>query len=174
MRFNSKSERNLAFEQALLRYDIIKKGLLKISKEELSSAQETTLEELDEMFGVVKQLTCGEAVADLIAYAFLGYAGAIKALRSDLGLTQTQASEKTGVPVATIRQIERGAVYLSEERLKEYANKLGYKDDIVDKIVEFKYPVSVVRTHVEEELANYGIGSYEADEELLRSLIEKV
>ena len=102
-----------------------------------------------------------------------GYAGAIKALRSDLGLTQTQASEKTGVPVATIRQIERGAVYLSEERLKEYANKLGYKDDIVDKIVEFKYPVSVVRTHVEEELANYGIGSYEADEELLRSLIEK-
>ena len=59
MRFNSKSERNLAFEQALLRYDIIKKGLLKISKEELSSAQETTLEELDEMSGVVKQLTCG-------------------------------------------------------------------------------------------------------------------
>ena len=49
MRFNSKSERNLAFEQALLRYDIIKKGLLKISKEELSSAQETTLEELDDM-----------------------------------------------------------------------------------------------------------------------------
>ena len=57
MRFNSKSERNLAFEQALLRYDIIKKGLLKISKEELSSAQETTLEELDEMSGVVKQLS---------------------------------------------------------------------------------------------------------------------
>lgn len=102
-----------------------------------------------------------------------GYAGAIKALRSDLGLTQTQASEKTGVPVATIRQTERGAVYLSEERLKEYTNKLGYKDDIVDKIVKFKYPVSVVRTHVEEELANYGIGSHEADEELLRSLIEK-
>ena len=102
-----------------------------------------------------------------------GYAGAIKALRSDLDLTQTQASEKTGVPVATIQQTERGAVYLSEERLKEYANKLGYKDDIVDKIVKFKYPVSVVRTHVEEELANYGIGSYEADEELLRSLIEK-
>ena len=49
---------------------------------------------------------------------------------------------------------------MSEELLKEYANKLGYKDDIVDKIVEFKYPVSVVRTHVEEELANYyGIGS---------------
>ena len=48
MRFNSKSERNLAFEQALLRYDIIKKGLLKLSKEELSSAQETTLEELEE------------------------------------------------------------------------------------------------------------------------------
>jgi transcriptional regulator with XRE-family HTH domain len=102
-----------------------------------------------------------------------GYAGAIKALRSDLGLTQTQASEKTGVPVATIRQTERGAVYLSEERLKEYTNKLGYKDDIVYKIVKFKYPVSVVRAHVEEELANYGIGSHEADEELLRSLIEK-
>ena len=49
MRFNSKSERNLAFEQALLRYDIIKKGLLKISKEELSSAQETTPEELDDI-----------------------------------------------------------------------------------------------------------------------------
>ena len=30
MRFNSKSDRDLAFEQALLRYDIIKKGLLKI------------------------------------------------------------------------------------------------------------------------------------------------
>ena len=75
MRFNSKSERNLAFEQALLRYDIIKKGLLKISKEELSSAQETTLEELDEMSGVVKQLACGEAVADLIAYAFLDDTG---------------------------------------------------------------------------------------------------
>ena len=102
-----------------------------------------------------------------------GYAGAVKALRTDLGLSQTQASEKTGVPVATIRQTERGAVYLSEERLKEYANKLGYKDDIVDKIVKFKYPVSVVRAHVEEELANYGIGSHEADEELLRSLIEK-
>ena len=111
-----------------------------------------------------------ERVAILIRQ---GYAGAIKALRSDLDLTQTQASEETGVPVATIRQTERGAVYLSEERLKEYANKLGYKDDIVDKIVEFKYPVSVVRTHVEEELANYGIGLYEADEELLRSLIEK-
>ena len=63
----------LAFEQALLRYDIIKKGLLKISKEELSSAHETTLEELDEMFGVVKQLTWGEAVAELIAYAFLAF-----------------------------------------------------------------------------------------------------
>ena len=71
MLFYSRSDRDLAFEQALLRYDIIKKGLLKISKEELSSAQETTLEELDEMSGVVKQLTCGEAVADLIAYAFL-------------------------------------------------------------------------------------------------------
>lgn len=71
MRFNSKSERNLAFEQALLRYDIIKKGLLKISKEELSSAQETTLEELDEMSELVEQLTNGEAVADLVAYAFL-------------------------------------------------------------------------------------------------------
>ena len=64
-------ERLGLLSQPLLRYDIIKKGLLKISKEELSSAQETTLEELDEMFGVVKQLTCGEAVADLIAYAFL-------------------------------------------------------------------------------------------------------
>lgn len=102
-----------------------------------------------------------------------GYAGAIKALRSDLGLSQTQASEKTGVPVATIRQTERGAVYLSEERLKEYANKLGYEDDIVDKIVEFKYPVNVVRTYVEEELANYGVDSHEANENLLRSLIEK-
>lgn len=102
-----------------------------------------------------------------------GYAGAVKALRTDLGLSQTQASEKTGVPVATIRQTERGAVYLSEERLKEYANKLGYEDDIVDKIVEFKYPVNVVRTYVEEELANYGVDSHEADEDLLRSLIEK-
>lgn len=60
-----------------------------------------------------------ERVAILIRQ---GYAGAIKALRSDLDLTQTQASEETGVPVATIRQTERGAVYLSEERLKEYAN----------------------------------------------------
>ena len=68
-----------------------------------------------------------------------GYAGAVKALRTDLGLSQTQASEKTGVPVATIRQTERGAVYLSEERLKEYANKLGYEDETVAKIVEFKY-----------------------------------
>ena len=49
MRFNSKSERNLAFEQALLRYDIIKKGLLKISKYQLSLAQETTPEELDDI-----------------------------------------------------------------------------------------------------------------------------
>ena len=71
MRFKSKSDRDLAFEQALLRYDIIKKGLLKISKEELSSAQETTLEELDEMSELVEQLTNGEAVADLVAYAFL-------------------------------------------------------------------------------------------------------
>lgn len=39
MRFNSKSDRDLDFEQALLRYDIIKKRLLKISNEELSLAQ---------------------------------------------------------------------------------------------------------------------------------------
>lgn len=102
-----------------------------------------------------------------------GYAGAVKALRTDLGLSQTQASEKTGVPVATIRQTERGAVYLSEERLKEYANKLGYEDETVDKIVEFKYPVQAIRNYVEEELANYGVSSDEADEYLLRDLIEK-
>ena len=71
MRLDLKIDRDLAFEQALLRYDIIKKGLLKISKEELSSAQETTLEELDEMSELVEQLTNGEAVADLVAYAFL-------------------------------------------------------------------------------------------------------
>lgn len=71
MLFYSRSDRDLAFDQAFLRYYILKKELLKISKEQLSSSQETTLEELDEMSGVVKQLTCGEAVADLIAYAFL-------------------------------------------------------------------------------------------------------
>lgn len=71
MRFKSKSDRDLAFEQALLRYNVIKKELLKISKEQLSSAQETTLEELDEMSELVEQLTNGEAVADLVAYAFL-------------------------------------------------------------------------------------------------------
>ena len=49
MRFKSKSDRDLAFEQALLRYNVIKKELLKISKEQLSSAQETTLEELDDI-----------------------------------------------------------------------------------------------------------------------------
>ena len=102
-----------------------------------------------------------------------GYAGAVKALRTDLGLSQTQASEKTGVPVATIRQTERGAVYLSEERLKEYANKLGYEDEMVAKIVEFKYPVQAIRNYVEEELANHGVSSDEADEYLLRDLIEK-
>lgn len=56
MRFKSKSDRDLAFEQALLRYNVIKKELLKISKEQLSSAQETTLEELDEMSELVEQL----------------------------------------------------------------------------------------------------------------------
>lgn len=71
MRFKSKSDRDLAFEQALLRYNVIKKELLKISKEQLSSAQETTLEELDEMSELVEQLTNGEAVADLVVYAFL-------------------------------------------------------------------------------------------------------
>ena len=71
MRFKSKSDRDLAFEQALLRYNVIKKELLKILKEQLSSAQETTLEELDEMSELVEQLTNGEAVADLVAYAFL-------------------------------------------------------------------------------------------------------
>ncbi|WP_368386942.1 hypothetical protein [Streptococcus salivarius] len=71
MRFKSKSDRDLAFEQALLRYNVIKKELLKISKEQLSSAQETTLEELDEMSELVEQLTNGEAVADLVTYAFL-------------------------------------------------------------------------------------------------------
>ncbi len=71
MRFNSKSDRDLAFEQALLRYHIMKKELLKNSKEQLSSSQETTLEELDEMSELVEQLTNGEAVADLVAYAFL-------------------------------------------------------------------------------------------------------
>lgn len=71
MRFKSKSDRDLAFEQALLRYNVIKKELLKISKEQLSSAKETTLEELDEMSELVEQLTNGEAVADLVAYAFL-------------------------------------------------------------------------------------------------------
>ena len=71
MRFNLKSDRDLAFEQALLRYNILKKELLKISKEQLSSSQETTLEELDEMSELVEQLTNGEAVADLVAYAVL-------------------------------------------------------------------------------------------------------
>lgn len=71
MRFNSKSDRDLAFEQALLRYHIMKKELLKISKEQLSSTQETTLEQLDEMSELVEQLANGEAVADLVAYAFL-------------------------------------------------------------------------------------------------------
>lgn len=71
MRFNSKSDRDLAFEQALLRYHIMKKELLKISKEQLSSTQETTLEQLDEMSALVEQLTNGESVADLVAYAFL-------------------------------------------------------------------------------------------------------
>lgn len=71
MRFNSKSDRDLAFEQALLRYHIMKKELLKNSKEQLSLSQETTLEELDEMSELVEQLTNGEAVADLVAYAFL-------------------------------------------------------------------------------------------------------
>lgn len=71
MRFNSKSDRDLAFEQALLRYHIMKKELLKISKEQLSSTQETTLEQLDEMSELVEQLTNGESVADLVAYAFL-------------------------------------------------------------------------------------------------------
>ena len=71
MRFNSKSDRDLAFEQALLRYHIMKKELLKISKEQLSLSQETTLEELDEMSELVEQLTNGEAVADLVVYAFL-------------------------------------------------------------------------------------------------------
>lgn len=71
MRFNSKSDRDLAFEQALLRYHIMKKELLKISKEQLSSTQETTLEQLDEMSELVEQLTNGESVADIVAYAFL-------------------------------------------------------------------------------------------------------
>lgn len=71
MRFNSKSDRDLAFEQALLRYHIMKKELLKISKEQLSSTQETTLEQLDEMSELVEQLTNGESVADLVAYSFL-------------------------------------------------------------------------------------------------------
>lgn len=71
MRFNSKSDRDLVFEQALLRYHIMKKELLKISKEQLSSTQETTLEQLDEMSELVEQLTNGESVADLVAYAFL-------------------------------------------------------------------------------------------------------
>lgn len=71
MRFNSKSDRDLAFEPALLRYHIMKKELLKISKEQLSLTQETTLEQLDEMSELVEQLTNGESVADLVAYAFL-------------------------------------------------------------------------------------------------------
>ncbi|CAD0171660.1 hypothetical protein [Streptococcus thermophilus] len=49
MRLDLKIDRDLAFEQALLRYHIIKKELLKFSKEQLSSAQETTLEELDDI-----------------------------------------------------------------------------------------------------------------------------
>ena len=71
MFFNSRSDRDLAFDQAFLRYYILKKELLKISKEQLSSSQETTLEELDEMSELVEQFTNGEAVADLVAYAVL-------------------------------------------------------------------------------------------------------
>ena len=71
MLFNSRSDRDLAFDQVFLRYYILKKELLKISKEKLSSLPETTLEELDEMSELVEQLTNGEAVADLVAYAFL-------------------------------------------------------------------------------------------------------
>lgn len=71
MLFYSRSDRDLAFDQTFLRYYILKKELLKISKEQLSSSQETTLEELDEMSELVEQLTNGEAVADLVAYAFL-------------------------------------------------------------------------------------------------------
>ena len=50
---------------------MVEKGLFKISKEQLSSSQETTLEELDEMSELVEQFTNGEAVADLVAYAVL-------------------------------------------------------------------------------------------------------
>ena len=49
MLFNSRSDRDLAFEQALLRYNVIKKELLKFSKYQLSLAQETTPEELDDI-----------------------------------------------------------------------------------------------------------------------------
>ena len=50
---------------------MVEKEPLRISKEQLSSTQETTLEQLDEMSELVEQLTNGEAVADLVAYAFL-------------------------------------------------------------------------------------------------------
>ena len=71
MRLDLKIDRDLAFGQALSIYHIIKKELLKFSEEQLSSAQETTLEELDEMSELVEQFTNGEAVADLVAYAVL-------------------------------------------------------------------------------------------------------
>lgn len=49
MLFNSRSDRDLAFDQAFLRYYILKKELLKFSKYQLSLAQETTPEELDDI-----------------------------------------------------------------------------------------------------------------------------
>lgn len=49
MRLDLKIDRDLAFGQALSIYHIIKKELLKFSEEQLSLAQETTPEELDDI-----------------------------------------------------------------------------------------------------------------------------
>lgn len=70
MRFNSKSDRDLAFEQSFLRYNIIKKSYLRFRKKSCHRHKRNS-RRVGEMSELVEQLTNGQVVADLVAHAFL-------------------------------------------------------------------------------------------------------
>lgn len=55
----------------------------------------------------------------------------LMALRSDLGLTQTEVARRMGVPVARVNEIEKRSDKVSLDRIHAYAAALGARFDLV-------------------------------------------
>ena len=59
------------------------------------------------------------------------YVTQLMALRSDLGLTQTEVARRMGVPVARVNEIEKRPHTVSLDRIQGYAAVLGARFNLV-------------------------------------------